>query len=136
MADLRAMTMQLGGPGRDRVRVSVLGAGSLGKEHIRIYAEMAAAGQIHFAGVFDTVAEAAGKFADRHRVRAFGSVAEAAEASDALSIVTPTSTHFELARSLLRQGKHVLVEKPMTDDAAQASELVQLAQQQGCILQV
>ena len=120
----------------DKVKVSVLGTGSLGKEHVRIYAELAAAGQVEFAGVYDTVAETAQRFAQKHGVRAFGSVAEAAAASDAVSIVTPTTTHFELARMLLQQGKHVLVEKPMTDNAAQATELVQLAQQNNCVLQV
>ena len=63
-------------------------------------------------------------------------MAEAAAASDAVSIVTPTTTHFELAKTLLQQGRHVLVEKPMTDNAAQATELVQLAQQKHCVLQV
>ena len=120
----------------DKVRVSVLGAGSLGKEHVRIYAELAAAGEVEFAGVYDTVAETAQRFAQKYRVRAFGSVAEAAAASDAVSIVTPTTTHFELAKTLLQQGRHVLVEKPMTDNAAQAAELVQLAQQKNCVLQV
>jgi len=119
-----------------KVRVSVLGTGSLGKEHVRIYAELAAAGQVELAGVYDVAAETARKFAAKYGVRAFDSVAAAAAASDALSIVTPTSTHHELAGTLLRQGKHVLVEKPMTDNAAQAAELVQLAQQQHCVLQV
>src|SRR5262249_19626042 len=59
-----------------------------------------------------------------------------AAASDALSVVTPTSTHFELSRELLGQGKHLLVEKPMTDNAVQAGELVSLALQHGCVLQV
>jgi predicted dehydrogenase len=118
------------------VKVSVLGAGSLGKEHVRIYAELAAAGQVEFVGVYDAVADTAQRFAQEHGIRAFGSVAEAAAASDAVSIVTPTTTHFELARTLLQQGRHVLVEKPMTDDAAEAAELVQLAQKQKCILQV
>jgi predicted dehydrogenase len=120
----------------DRVKVSVLGTGSLGKEHVRIYAELAAAGQIEFAGVFDTVAEAAQRLAQKHGVRVFASLAEAAAASDAVSIVTPTTTHFELAKTLLQQGRHVLVEKPMTDNAAEAAELVQLAQQRKCVLQV
>jgi predicted dehydrogenase len=119
-----------------QVRVSVLGTGSLGKEHARIYAELAAAGQVEFAGVYDTVAETTQRFAQKHGVRAFVSLAEAAAASDALSIVTPTTTHFELAKLLLQQGRHVLVEKPMTANAAQASELVQLAQQKDCVLQV
>ena len=118
------------------VRVAVLGVGSLGKEHARIYAELAAAGQIEFAGVYDIADETAQRVARKHAVRTFGSVAEAAAASDALSIVTPTTTHFALAQDLLRQGRHVLLEKPMTDNAAQAAELVQLAQQKGCVLQV
>ncbi len=118
------------------VKVAVLGAGSLGKEHARIYAELAATGTVEFTGVYDVLPDRARKVADTHRGRVFASVDEAAAASDALSIVTPTTTHFELAKSLLARGKHVLVEKPMTDNAAQAEELVQLAQQQGCLLQV
>jgi predicted dehydrogenase len=113
-----------------------VGTGSLGKEHARIYAELAAAKQVEFVGVVDTAAEAGRKVAEKYRVRAFSSLAEATQASDALSIVTPTTTHFELAKSLLVQGKHVLVEKPMTDSAAEAAELVKLAQQNGCVLQV
>jgi predicted dehydrogenase len=114
----------------------VLGTGSLGKEHARIYAGLAAAGRVEFAGVYDVVAETARKIADKHRVRAFRSLTEAAAASDALSIVTPTTTHHQLARTLLQQGKHLLVEKPMTDNAAEAAELVQLSQQHCCVLQV
>jgi predicted dehydrogenase len=118
------------------VKVAVLGAGSLGKEHARVYSELAAAGRVELVGVHDLQPESARRVAEKHRVPVLGSVAAAAEASDALSIVTPTTTHFELARTLLQQGKHVLVEKPMTENAAQAAELVQLARQQRCVLQV
>ena len=122
--------------GLPRIKVAVLGTGSLGQEHARIYAEIAAAGLVDFAGVYDVAAESARKIAERYRVPAFGSVAEAAGASDALSVVTPTTTHYELARLLLQRRRHVLLEKPMTETAAQASELVQLAQQNQCVLQV
>ena len=118
-----------------KVRVAVLGAGSLGKEHARIYAELAASGAVEFAGVHDVIADTARRIAERYRVEAFSSVDAAAAASDALSIVTPTASHFDLAKNLLQAGKHLLVEKPMTDNAAQASELVQLAQQHRCVLQ-
>ena len=119
-----------------KIKVAVLGTGSLGKEHARIYAGLAAAGLVEFAGVFDSDAEAARRVAEKHHTRVFTSVAEAAAASDALSIVTPTVTHFDLAKPLLQQGKHLLVEKPMTDLAAQAEELVRLAQEHNCVLQV
>ncbi|MBA4148507.1 MAG: Gfo/Idh/MocA family oxidoreductase [Verrucomicrobia bacterium] len=118
------------------LKVAVLGTGSLGKEHARIYSELAAAGRVQFVGVYDSSPETARKIAEKCRVPAFTSVAEAAAAADALNIVTPTFTHFDLAKQLLMQGKHLLVEKPMTDNAAQAAELVQLAQQHRCVLQV
>ena len=119
-----------------KVKVAVLGTGSLGQNHVRIYAELAAAGLVEFTGVFDANADAARKIAARHNARVFSSIAEAAAASDALNIVTPTTTHFEIAKQLLQQGKHVLVEKPMTDNSAQAAELIQIAQQKNCVLQV
>src|ERR1051325_8873145 len=131
-----AMTTDDGRRTTGPLKVCVLGAGSLGKEHARIYGELAAAKQAEFTGVYDLASEACRKLADKYRVRAFASVAEALAASDAVSIVTPTNTHFELARTLLQQGKHVLVEKPMTDNATQASQLIQLAQEQNCVLQV
>ena len=119
-----------------KIRVAVLGVGSLGKEHARLYTELAAAGQVDFVGLFDAHLETGRKIAAKHNARLFASVAEAAAHADALNIVTPTTTHFDLARQLLAQGKHVLVEKPMTETSAQAAELVQLARTHNCVLQV
>ncbi len=117
-------------------RVAVIGAGSLGKEHARIYAEMAATGDVVFAGLHDTVPEVARAVADRLGVPAFPTLGAAAEAADAFSVVTPTTTHFTIASQLLQKGRHVLVEKPMTDNAADATTLVELARAQGCSLLV
>jgi predicted dehydrogenase len=118
------------------LKVAVIGTGSLGKEHVRIYAELAKDRRVELAGVYDASSETAQRIAAKHGVKVFNSVAEAAAVSDALSLVTPTTTHFELARTLLQQGKHLLIEKPMTDNAAQAAELVQIAQQKKSVLQV
>jgi predicted dehydrogenase len=118
------------------IKVAVLGTGSLGKEHARIYAELARAGRVEFAGAFDVNVALARKITGKYHVRAFGSAAEAAAAADALSVVTPTSTHFDLARALLLQGKHLLVEKPLTDNSSQATELIEMAFRQRCVLQV
>lgn len=117
-------------------KVAVVGTGSLGKEHARIYAELAAAGEVQFAGVYDASSETAKRIAEKHGVRAFASPSEVAAACDAVSVVTPTTTHHALARQFLLAGRHVLVEKPMTDNAAQAADLVELARERRCILQV
>lgn len=130
------MTLNQAPAAHEKIRVSVIGTGSLGKEHARIYAELAAGGQLELVGLYDTSADVAGKLAEKYKVKAFASVAEAAQASDAMSIVTPTTTHYELALRMLKLGKHVLVEKPMTDNAAEASDLVRVAKENGCILQV
>jgi predicted dehydrogenase len=116
--------------------MAVLGVGSLGKEHARIYTDLAKTGLVEFAGIFDVNADTARKIAAKHNARIFKSIAEAASNADALNVVTPTVTHFELAKTLLSQGKHILVEKPMTSDTTQAAELVQLARQKNCVLQV
>jgi len=120
----------------DLPRVAVLGVGSLGKEHARLYADLARAGVCRFVGVYDVHAESARMHAERLGVTAFASIEAAAGAVDALSVVTPTSTHFALARQLIEQGRHVLVEKPMTANTDEAAELVRRAQARAVVLQV
>ena len=119
-----------------RVRVAVLGVGSLGRQHARIYGEMHRQGAVELVGVYDTDSALAKSIAEKHGTAALGSVEATAAAADALSVVTPTITHHALAKPLLEQGKHLLVEKPMTDHAEQAAELVRLAGQHDCVLQV
>ena len=57
----------------EKVKVAVLGTGSLGKEHARIYAEMAATGKIQFAGIYDVSAETAKRISEKHGVPVFRS---------------------------------------------------------------
>lgn len=120
----------------ESVKIAVVGVGSLGKEHARIYADLARGDAVELVGVYDVNSDHAAAVAERLGVREFRNVLEAAENADALSIVTPTVTHYEIARQLLPMGKHLLVEKPMTETAAQAEELVALAQRHGVALQV
>ena len=118
------------------IKVAVLGVGSLGKEHARIYADMVRAGTVELTGVHDVQRETARKLAEKYSTVMFDSLEQASNASEAFSIVTPTNTHFEIAKELLARGKHLLIEKPMTDRADQAAELVQLAQKHNAVLQV
>jgi predicted dehydrogenase len=119
-----------------QLRVGVIGTGALGQEHSRIYAALAVGGEVAFSGIYDINPDTAARIAARHLVPRWTTLAEAVAGADAFSVVTPTVTHHELALALLEQGKHVLVEKPMTSTAQEAAHLIETARQRGCILQV
>ena len=114
-------------------RVGVVGVGHIGKNHARLYAELTSA---RFTAIYDTNRAIAEKLGTEFDVKAAASLDEFAEQVDAASIATPTNTHFEIGRELLSRGKHLLVEKPIADNTAHASELAELAATRGLVLQV
>jgi predicted dehydrogenase len=114
-------------------RVGVVGVGHIGKNHARLYAELSSA---EFTAIYDTDRAVAEQRAAEFGVTAATSLEEFAEQIDAASVATPTSTHFEIGRELLERGKHLLVEKPIADNTAHASELAELAAARGLVLQV
>jgi predicted dehydrogenase len=116
-----------------KLRVGVVGVGHIGSNHARLYAEIPAA---DFAAIYDVDLAKADSIAKKFRVRAVRSLDEFMELVDAASVATPTNTHYEIARSLLGRGKHLLIEKPITDNTAHAGELAALAARNGLILQV
>jgi len=115
------------------LRVGVVGVGHIGKNHARLYAETKAA---DFTAIYDTDASNAAQVAEQFKVRAAESLGEFADLVDAASIATPTSSHFAVAQPLLEKGKHLLVEKPIAEDTAQASQLAELAARRQLVLQV
>ena len=116
-----------------RLRVAVVGVGYLGAHHARIYAEMP---EVELVGVVDADMKQAQAVAERHGCLAFSQVAQIEGRIDAASVVTPTSTHFAVADALLKQGVHLLLEKPMTVTLAEADALIAAADQAGATLQV
>src|SRR5947209_9396610 len=114
-------------------RVGVVGVGHIGKNHGRLYAEIARA---QFTAIYDTDRAVAEQRAAEFGVKAVASLDEFAEQVDAASIATPTSTHFQTGRELLSRGNHLLVEKPIADNTAHASELAEMAAARSLILQV
>lgn len=116
-----------------RPRVGVVGVGHIGKNHARLYAELAGA---EFTAIYDTDRAIAEQRASEYGVRAVTSLDDFAAEVDAASIATPTNTHFEIGRELLGRGKHLLVEKPITDNPAHASELAEMAAARNLVLQV
>jgi len=115
------------------LRVGVVGVGHIGKNHARLYAET---GTAEFTTIYDTDPANAAAIAQQYQVRAAGSLEEFAELVDAASIATPTNSHFAIGQELLEKGKHLLIEKPIAEDTAQASLLAELAAQRQLVLQV
>jgi predicted dehydrogenase len=116
-----------------KLRVGVVGVGHIGKNHARLYAELPAA---HFTAIHDINPATARRLAEEFGVIAAASLEEFSEQVDAASIATPTNTHFEIAHQLLIRGKHLLIEKPIAENTAHATELAELAAARRLVLQV
>ena len=116
-----------------KLRVGVVGVGHIGSNHARIYAELPHA---EFVVVFDIDPGRAAEIAATYKTKAVESLNEFAEMVDAASVATPTNAHFSVARDLLARGKHLLIEKPITENTADARELAQRAAEKRLVLQV
>jgi len=116
-----------------RVRAAVVGVGDFGRNHVRVYRELAEA---ELVGVVDVDAARAQAIAQEFSVTAFNRVEALAGKVDAVSLAVPTTEHARLGCRLLEMGLDVLVEKPMAASLSEADELVRTAAQRGRILQV
>jgi predicted dehydrogenase len=116
-----------------KLRVGVVGVGHIGSNHARIYAEIPSA---EFTAVYDVEPLRSRTIASKFGAASAKSLDDFISMVDAASVATPTNTHYDVARALLAKGKHVLVEKPITDNTAHATELAELAALNGLILQV
>jgi predicted dehydrogenase len=117
----------------NKLRIGVVGVGHIGSNHARLYAEIPAA---EFTAIYDVDPARATAIAKKYRVMAAKSLEEFAGLVDAASVATPTNTHYQVALPLLRRGKHLLIEKPITENTKHAGELAELAVRDHLILQV
>ena len=110
------------------IRVGVIGVGHLGYHHARVYTEILGA---HLVGVVDINEDRAVGTGESLRVPFYGDLDTFLdrEKPDAVSVVVPTCAHYEVTRSLLLRGVHVLVEKPVTSRVDEAEDLLRLAAQ-------
>jgi len=116
-----------------RLRMAVIGVGHLGQHHARILAGLP---DVELVGVVDTNPEQAWSVASRLGTTAYDHYAPLLGRVDAVSVVTPTIHHHEVAAAFLRAGVPVLVEKPICRTVAEADDLIALARAAGVPLQV
>ncbi len=118
------------------LKTAVIGVGSLGQHHARNFAELAAEGKGEFVGVCDVNEENARTIAEKNNCAFFTDWRELLDKATAVSIVTPTETHAEIACEFLEKGIHVLVEKPFARSLEEADKMIASAQKTGAKLMV
>ncbi len=116
-----------------KIKIGVVGAGHLGRHHIKHLSKHT---RVEFVGVFDSNKTVLNNICSEFSVKALESLDQLISCCDAVNIVTPTDTHFNIAKDFLNNKKDVLIEKPMTNTVEEAQELIDIAKKNNCIIQV
>ncbi len=116
-----------------QTRVGVVGTGHIGRNHARLFGEIAGP---NFVAIYDANPATGMEMAALYNARACTDLEEFAGLIDAATIATPTPSHFKIAKFLLERGKHVLIEKPITETTADALQLAAIAHKRKLVLQV
>lgn len=114
-------------------RIGVIGAGHLGKIHIKCILE---SDKLELAGFFDNNQKNAEQVEKTFGIRGFHSAEELINECEIIDIVTPTLSHFNCATSALKKFRHVFIEKPLTTTVDEARELINLSKEAGVKVQV
>lgn len=115
------------------LRAAVVGVGYLGRFHAQKYAALPG---VVLTAVVDINPARAAEVARETGARPCTDVRDILGQVDVASVVVPSSLHYAVGRILLEAGVHVLMEKPITEDVAQARALIELSHAHGCVLQV
>ncbi|MCX7120921.1 MAG: Gfo/Idh/MocA family oxidoreductase [Gammaproteobacteria bacterium] len=115
------------------IKTAVIGTGYLGKYHVEKLATLA---QSQLVAVCDIDANHAKELSEKYAVTATNNYQSLANKVDAVTIATPTASHFDIARFFLENGVHVFIEKPITTTIDQADALIQIANKNKVVLQV
>lgn len=114
-----------------KVKVGVVGVGVMGEHHARIYSTLKEAKLI---GVLDFDQARSNEVAAKYNCRSFSSLDELLPLVEALTIASPTSTHYQVGLSCLKAGKHILIEKPLASSLNNARSLVNESKSNKCLL--
>ena len=116
-----------------KVSVGIVGVGHLGEHHVKHFAEME---NVQCVGFYDIDPVRAVLIGEKYKVKSYDSLQALLSDCDAVSIVTPTDTHFNIASDCINVGKHVFIEKPITKTVAEAEQLLTLANTNDVLIQV
>ena len=117
-------------------KLALVGAGRFGSNHLRVLTELEKEKKCTLVGVIDSKPEVLEQIAKKYNVNTSTNPDDFLKDVDAIDIVTPSNTHFNLCKKFLAAGKHVFVEKPLTTSYVEAKELVRLAIEQRKTLMV
>lgn len=115
------------------LKIGVLGAGHLGKIHIRLIQQIEA---YELVGFYDPNPESAKAVSEEFKIESYATIEELIEQVDVIDIVTPTLSHYDCAVKALRQSKHLFIEKPITNTVEEARKLIGLAEEADVKVQV
>lgn len=115
------------------IKIGVIGAGHLGKFHLNNWLEIEG---VTVAGFCDTDDANSKIVEEKYKIKRFSTPEELLEHCDAADIVAPTTFHYDLCALAIRKGKHVFVEKPLTNTMDEAKALLKLAKESNLRFQV
>src|SRR5690606_29608639 len=108
------------------LKIGVLGAGHLGKIHLRLLNQSS---KYELVGFYDSIKENAQKVSEEFGYRAFDTIEELIAAVDVVDIVTPTLSHYHCAVNAVKAGKHIFLEKPISNTVEEAEHIIQLTKE-------
>ena len=117
----------------DNIKVAVIGAGMMGKNHLKTYKNL---NGVELVGVYDIFPEASKAAADTFGIKAFNSLEDVAKEVDAVSVVTTSITHAEVGEFFLNKGIHCLIEKPLATTEDECNRLIKAAKNNNVTLLV
>ncbi len=106
------------------VKVAVIGAGMMGRNHLKTYKNLQG---VELVGVYDIFLEAREKAAEMFGIKAFSSLEEVAASVDAVSVVTTSVTHADVGEFFLNRGIHCMMEKPLATTEEGCKRLIDAA---------
>jgi predicted dehydrogenase len=116
------------------LRIGVVGAGHLGKIHIKLLLELKE--EFDLVGFYDVDDVGSKAVQEQFQIKRYEKLEDLIDAADCLDIVTPTITHFDIAQRCLKKSKHVFIEKPVTQTLDEAKLLKELAREANVKVQV